>query len=46
MFCLLVFICRAMPGSVLDDYSRYILSWKLYTNMRAQDVIKYRWASL
>ena len=25
-------------STVLDDYSRYIVSWKLCTNMRAQDV--------
>ena len=25
-------------STILDDYSRYIISWKLCTNMRAQDV--------
>jgi transposase InsO family protein len=25
-------------GSVLDDYSRYIIAWKLYTTMSAEDV--------
>ena len=25
-------------STVLDDYSRYIVSWKLCTNMRAEDV--------
>ena len=25
-------------STILDDYSRYILSWKLCTNMRAEDV--------
>ena len=26
-------------STILDDYSRYIISWKLCTNMRAEDVI-------
>jgi len=25
-------------STVLDDYSRYIIAWKLCTNMRAEDV--------
>ena len=25
-------------STILDDYSRYIISWKLFTNMRTQDV--------
>ncbi len=25
-------------STILDDYSRYIISWKLCTNMRAEDV--------
>ncbi len=25
-------------GTILDDYSRYIIAWKLCTNMRAEDV--------
>jgi hypothetical protein len=25
-------------NTILDDYSRYIISWKLCTNMRTQDV--------
>lgn len=25
-------------STVLDDYSRYILSWKLFTSMKASDV--------
>ena len=25
-------------STILDDYSRYIISWKLCTNMRTQDV--------
>ena len=25
-------------STILDDYSRYIIAWKLYTNMRAEDV--------
>jgi transposase InsO family protein len=25
-------------STVLDDYSRYIIAWKLCANMRAQDV--------
>ena len=25
-------------GSILDDYSRYIISWKLFTSMTASDV--------
>ena len=25
-------------STILDDYSRYIISWKLCTTMRAQDV--------
>jgi transposase InsO family protein len=27
-----------LPGSVLDDYSRYIIAWKLFTSMEANDV--------
>jgi len=26
------------PGSILDDYSRYIIAWKLYTTMATTDV--------
>jgi putative transposase len=26
-------------STVLDDFSRYIIAWKLCTNMRAEDVI-------
>ena len=26
------------PSTVLDDFSRYIVAWKLCTNMRAEDV--------
>ena len=25
-------------STILDDYSRYIIAWKLCTNMRAEDV--------
>ena len=25
-------------GTILDDYSRYIVAWKFCTNMRAEDV--------
>jgi transposase InsO family protein len=25
-------------STILDDYSRYIIGWKLCTNMRAEDV--------
>ncbi len=25
-------------STVLDDFSRYIIAWKLCTNMRAEDV--------
>ena len=28
------------PGSVLDDFSRYIIAWKLFTTMSATDVNK------
>jgi putative transposase len=26
------------PGSILDDFSRYIIAWRLFTAMRATDV--------
>ena len=26
------------PSTVLDDFSRYIIAWKLWTTMRSQDV--------
>jgi len=29
---------RQYPGIILEDYSRYIIAWKLYINMRAGDV--------
>jgi len=27
-----------LPLTILDDYSRYIIAWKLCTTMRADDV--------
>lgn len=29
---------RFYLSTILDDYSRYIVAWKLCTNMRAEDV--------
>ena len=26
------------PSTILDDYSRYIIAWKLCTSMKAEDV--------
>ena len=29
-------------STILDDYSRYVIGWKLCGNMRAQDVVRRR----
>ncbi len=31
-------VLRTHLSTILDDYSRYIIAWKLCTNMRTQDV--------